>query len=114
MTLHALSFPSTSFGIEETIGIFLLGLAAVSILWLTVCCVWFIRCGHINEDDDDGKCELLSFRPYQTSDLMDLRKSTIVGNLSGHTNTGGIENICLHVNPLENKRISSLKITQID
>jgi hypothetical protein len=63
MTLHALSFPSTSFDIEETIGIFLLGLTVVFILWLTVCCVWFIRCGHINEDEDDGKCELLSFRP---------------------------------------------------
>jgi hypothetical protein len=114
MTLHTLSFPSNSFDIEETIGIFLFTLAAVLILWLAVCCVWFIRRGHINSDDDDGKCELLAFRPYQASDLMDFTQPTIVGNLSGHTNTGGIENICLHVNPLENKPISSLKITQID
>jgi hypothetical protein len=115
MTLHTLSFPSSSFGIEETIGIFILSLAVVFILWLTVCCVWFIRCGRINSnDDDDGKCELLAFRPCQSPDLMDLTQHAIVGNLSGHTNTGGIENICLHVNPLENKPISSLKITQID
>jgi hypothetical protein len=118
ITLHALSFPSSSFGIEESIGLFLIGIAGVFILWLTICCIWFIHCGHINEEDD-GKCELLSIQPYQKPDLIDFKilsehKSMIVGNLSGHTSTGGLENVCLHVNPLENKRISSLKITQID
>jgi len=118
ITLHALSFPSSSLGIEESIGLFFIVIAAVFILWLTVCCVWFIRCGHI-KDEDDGKCELISIRPYQKPDLIDFtilseRKSMIVGNLSGHTSTGGLENVCLHVNPLENKRISSLKMTQID
>jgi hypothetical protein len=118
MTLHALSFSPNSFGIEETIGIFVIGIGAVFILWLTVCCAWFIRCDHINEEDN-GKCELLSFHPYQKPNLIDFtilseNKPMIVGNLSGHTITGGLENVCLHVNPLENKRISSLKITQID
>jgi len=118
LTLHALSFPSSSFGIEESIGIFLIGITAVFILWLTVCCTWFTRCGHMNEEDD-GKCELLSIRPYQKTDLIDFtilseHKPMIAGNLSGHISTGGLENVCLHVNPLENKRISSLKITQID
>lgn len=118
MTLHALSFPSNSFGIEESIGIFLIGMTVVFILWLTVCCVWFIRCDRSTEEDD-GKCELISIRPYLKSDLSNFtilseRKSMIVGNLSGHTNTGGLENVCLHINPLENRRISSLKITQID
>jgi hypothetical protein len=119
MTLHALSFPSISFGIDESIGIFLIGLTAVFILWLTVCCIWFIHCGHIHEEDD-GKCELLSFRPYEKADPNSLtivtenQKPMIVGNLSGHTHTGGIENLCLHVNPFETKPISSLKITQID
>jgi hypothetical protein len=118
MTLHALSFPSTASSIEESIGIFLIGLTTVFILWLTLCCVWFIRCGHINEDDD-GKCELLSFRPYQKVDSIDFTilsetKPMVVGNLSGHISTGGLEHVSLHVNPIENKCISSLKITQID
>ncbi|CAF1209464.1 unnamed protein product [Rotaria sp. Silwood1] len=118
ITLHALSFSSTSFETEESIGIFLIGLATVCILWLTVCCMWFIRCEHINKEDD-GKCELLSFGPYTKNDNLDFTivsetKSMVVGNLSGHTSTGGLENICVYVNPLENKRISSLKITQID
>ncbi|UJR31998.1 hypothetical protein I4U23_019468 [Adineta vaga] len=120
VTIHALTFPSMSTHVEESIGIFLVGLTTVFLLWLTICCIWFIRCGHINEeDDDDGKCELLSFQPVQKPDLVDFtilneRKPMIVGNLSGHTSTGGLETVCLHVNPIENKRISSLKITQID
>ncbi|CAF1117256.1 unnamed protein product [Rotaria sordida] len=118
ITLHALSFPSTSFDTEESVGIFLIGLATVCILWLTVCCMWFMRCGRINKEDD-GKCELLSFGPYTKDDNIDFTissetKSMIVGNLSGHTSTGGLENICVYVNPLENKRISSLNMTQID
>ena len=77
-----------------------------------------MRCGHINEEDD-GKCELLSFQPAQKADLVDFtvlteRMPTIVGNLSGHTSTGGLEAVRLHVNPIENKRVSSLKMTQID
>ncbi|CAF1599862.1 unnamed protein product [Adineta ricciae] len=117
-TVHALTFPSMSSHIEESIGIFLVGLVTVFLLWLTVCCIWFMRCGHINEEDD-GKCELLSFQPAQKADLVDFtvlteRMPTIVGNLSGHTSTGGLEAVRLHVNPIENKRISSLKMTQID
>jgi hypothetical protein len=118
ITLHSLSFPSNLSDIEETIGIFLIGLVTVFILWLTVCCLWFIRCGR-KKKEDDGKCELLSFRPYEKDDIIDFNnlsqsKPMIVGNLSGHTNTGGIENVCLHINPLENKCLSSsLKITQI-
>ncbi|CAF2764682.1 unnamed protein product [Rotaria sp. Silwood2] len=118
ITLHALSFPSISFDTEESVGIFLIGLATVCILWLTVCCMWFIRCGHVNKEDD-GKCELLSFGPYTKNDNIDFTllsetKPMIVGSISGHTSTGGLENICVYVNPLENKCISSLKITQID
>jgi hypothetical protein len=118
ITLHSLSFPSTLSGIEETIGIFLIGLITVFILWLTVCCLWVIRCGHKNKVED-GKCELLSFRTYEKDDIIDFHilsqtKPMIVGNLSGHTNTGGLENVCLQINPLENKCLSSLKITQID
>ncbi|CAF0921115.1 unnamed protein product [Adineta steineri] len=118
ITIHALTFPSISSRIEESIGLFLVGLATVFILWLTVCCVWFIRCGHIHEEDD-GKCELLAMRLNRKAEIIDFtilsdRKPKIVGNLSGHTNTGGIENVCLHVNPIENRHISSLKITQID
>ena len=119
ITLHALSFPSTRFGIEESIGIFLIGLAAVFILWFTVCCVWLIHCDHSRDDDDDGKCELLSIRRFEKATLMDFPilsepSPAIVGKLSGHTSTGGIENLCLHVNPFDNKRIASLKLTQID
>lgn len=114
---------SLSVGIEESFGIFLVGLILVVILWLTVCSIWLFRCGqNLHEDEDDGKCELLSIRPYDKSNTIDLtvvssENSIIVGSLYGQTSTGGIDNICLHVNPLENKLLSSsssLKITQID
>ena len=121
-TLHLLTFSSTSFGIEESVGIFLLGLILVFILWITVCCVCFIRCHQLHNDNDDGNCQLLSIRPSSSSQKTDLRRFTIlseskpmiVGNLYGHTSTGGIENLSLHINPLENQHLSSLKITQID
>ena len=104
-------------------GILLIGLLVVLILWLTVCCTWFIHCDHRRRrrlaDESNGKCELLSIQPYQRIDLLDLKlrsnqSSMIVGNLSGHTRTGGLENLSLNVNPLENRRMSSLKITRID
>lgn len=118
ITLHALSFPSASIDSEDSIGIFLIGLVTVFILWLTVCCMWFLRCNH-KAKQDYGKCELLSYKPYPNIDnngftILNETKSAIVGNLSGHTSTGGLDNICVYVNPLENKRITSLKITQID
>ena len=117
ITVHALAFPSISFRTEESIGLFLIGFAAVFILWLTVCCMWFIRCGHINKEDGKEH-ELFSFEPYQKPDIINFKslsetKPMIVGNLSGQANTGGLDNICVHVNPLENKRVSSLKIMQI-
>ena len=124
MTLHVLSFPSAALGVEESMGILLIGLLVVLILWLTVCCTWFIHCDHRRRrrrlgDESDGKCELLSVQPYQKIDLLDFKlradqSSLIVGNLSGHTRTGGLENLSLNVNPLENRRMSSLKITRID
>ncbi|CAF3727719.1 unnamed protein product [Rotaria socialis] len=118
ITLHALSFPSASIDSEESIGIFLIGLITVFILWLTICCMWFVGCSHRREQDD-GKCELLSFGPHPKVDNIDFTiitqtKPMIVGNLSGHTSTGGLDNICVYVNPLENKCSSSSKITQID
>lgn len=101
-----------------------MGLILVFILWSTVCSIWLCRCGqNLRTDEDDGKCELLSIRPYEKSDTIDLTllsssdNSMIVGSLYGQTSTGGIDNICLHVNPLENQLLSSsssLKITQID
>ena len=118
ITLHALSFSSSSSGLEETLGMFLVGLIVVLILWFTVCCTWFARCGHLPEQVH-GKCELLSCQPFSKGDrinwtILDERSPMVVGNLTSQTRTGGLENLSLHVNPFENKRMSSLKITQID
>ena len=118
LTLHALSFSSNASGMEETLGMFLVGLTVVLILWCTVCCTWFARCGH-SPEQVHGKCELLSCRPYPKGDrinwtIIDERNPMIVGNLTSQTRTGGLENLSLYVNPFENKRLSSLKRTQID
>lgn len=106
---------------EESLGIVLVSLILVCILWLTVCSVCFLRCGQHDNDDDENnsKCELLAIRSYDKSEMIDLTivsssKSAIVGSLYGQTSTGGIDNVCLHVNPLDNQLLSSSKITQID
>ncbi|CAF4357801.1 unnamed protein product, partial [Rotaria magnacalcarata] len=75
--------------------------------------MWFVRCGH-RRKQDGGKCELLAFEPHPKVDNIDFKlvtqtKPMIVGSLSGHTSTGGLDNICVYVNPLENKRSPSSK-----
>lgn len=112
MTLHALTYPSNSSGIEEIFGMFLVGMIIVLILWLTVCCTWFIHCDHqrrrekLNHDEDDGRCEFLSYqRPFEKSwTLIDDRHrypSSIVGNVNRQTHTGGLEHLSILVNPME-------------
>lgn len=98
---------------EESLGIVLVGLILVCILWLTVCSVCFLRCGqNDNDDEETSKCELLAIRPCEQSETIDLTilssppKSMVVGSLYGQTSTGGIDNVCLHVNPLDNQLLS--------
>jgi hypothetical protein len=119
-TVHALSFPSLTSDFEEILSIFLIGLIIVLILWLTVCCTWFLHCHQQREPTVDS-CQLFSYPSLQSkSDRFnrtmnnDHRYSNIVGNLTSQTRTGGLENLSLYINPFENKRISSLKITQIN
>jgi len=83
---HSLTY---SYDIEEIMGIFILGLLIVVILWLTICCICFIRC-----------------RQYSYADTHFDSEDIIVGDLSKQTHTGGIENLCLHVNPFETKCLS--------
>lgn len=110
MTLHALTYPSSSSGMEEIFGMFLIGMIIVLILWLTVCCTWFIHCDHRRRrgranDDDDGRCEFLSYRPLEKRwTLIDDRHrspTSIVGNVNRQTHTGGLEHLSILVNPME-------------
>lgn len=85
---------------------FLIGLMIVLILWLTVCCTWFIHCDHRHRTSkDDGQCSFLSRRTTEKNwTLIDDRvryPDSIVGNLNYQTRTGGFEHLSIFVNPLE-------------
>lgn len=88
-TTPSLDSLTYSFDNEEIMGILILGLFIVLILWLTICYICLARC-----------------RQYSFTDNCSNEKDIIVGNIAKHTHTGGIENLCLHINPFETKRLS--------
>jgi hypothetical protein len=91
LTIHALSFPTNSSNPEETMALFIIAVGIVIILWIFICCIWFIR--YHNADEN---CQLISHRSYSIDGIVDFK-----------------DNLCLHINPFEKNQISSLRTTQI-
>jgi hypothetical protein len=100
-TLHKFSFPTNFSESEESIALFLITLGTVLILWILICCIWFIRCRH-----DEEQCVWLSYQSY-------LKDNKFNHNLlSKKSNSMIADNICLHANPFETNHISSLRTTR--
>ncbi|UJR14732.1 hypothetical protein I4U23_001724 [Adineta vaga] len=100
-TLHALTFPTNFSDPEETIALFLISLGIVLTLWILICCICLIHCRSQRHKSESS--QLLSYRSYPKVDQ---------NLLSKKNNSNMVDNICLHVNPLESNHISSLRTTR--
>ncbi len=89
MTIHALSFPTNSSNPEETMALFIIALGIVIILWLFICCIWSIRWYNTDEN-----C-----RSYSIDDMVDFKNNSLI-----------VDNLCLHINPLEKNQIRTTQI----
>jgi hypothetical protein len=97
-TLHAFSFPTNLSDSEEGIALFLISLGTVLILWILICCIWFIRCRH-----DEDKCVWVTYSKNNKFDhnLLSKRNNSMIA-----------DNVCLRVNPFGSNHISSLRTTR--